>query len=154
VPKKKNQKNRDEEDLLFFTLPPVSKAEIKPPLAAESVSAGFPSPAENYLEGELDLNKYLVKNPPATFFVRVSGDSMINAGIYPNDILIVDRSVETKNNDIVIAAVNGEFTVKRFIRIDNCIELRPENPIYKPIIITDEMDFGIWGRVTSVIHKV
>jgi DNA polymerase V len=143
-----------EEDLLFFTLPPVDEAEVKPSMATESVSAGFPSPAENYSEGELDLNKYLVKNPPATFFVRVSGDSMINAGIFPNDILIVDRSIEAKNNDIIIATVNGEFTVKRFIRNGNTVKLMPENPQYTPIVIHDEMDFEVWGKVTSVIHRV
>jgi len=104
------------EELLFFTLPPTCQTEVKPPLSTETVSAGFPSPAENYSEGELDLNQYLVKNPPATFFVRISGDSMINAGIFPDDILIVDRSIESKNNDIIVAVVNGEFTVKRFIR--------------------------------------
>ena len=142
------------EDLLFFTLSPVCQMEIKPSMATESVSAGFPSPAENYTEGELDLNKYLVKNPPATFFVRVAGDSMIDAGIFPNDILIVDKSIEVKNNDIIIAVVNGEFTVKRFINNGKTVKLKPENPLYKSIIIHDKMDFEIWGRVTSVIHKV
>jgi len=140
--------------LLFFTLPPINQGKSNPSLATESVSAGFPSPAENYSEGELDLNQYLVKNPPATFFVKVSGDSMINAGIFPNDILIVDRSIEVKSNDIIIAIVNGEFTVKRFIKNVNIIKLYPENPLYEPIIIQDEMVFEAWGKVTSVIHRV
>ncbi len=142
------------ENLLFFTSPPIRQTVVNPPLSTERVSAGFPSPAENYSDGELDLNQYLVKNPPATFFVRVSGDSMINAGIFPNDILIVDRSIEVKNNDIIIATVNGEFTVKRFFKNDNSVKLNPENSHYSPIVIHEEMDFEIWGKVTSVIHKV
>ena len=142
------------ENLLFFTLPPTSSSNNKVSMATDTVSAGFPSPAENYTEGELDLNQYLVTNPPATFFVRVSGDSMINAGIFHNDILIVDRSIEAKNNDIIIATINGEFTVKRFYIKNNIMKLIPENPIYKPTVITAEMDFEVWGKVTSVIHKV
>lgn len=141
------------EKLLFFTAPPTSIGKTSP-ISSERVSAGFPSPAENYIEGELNLNTLLVKNPSATFFVKVSGDSMLGAGIHPNDILIVDRSIDVKNNDIIIASVNREFTVKRFRQDNNSIRLEPENPKYKPIIITESMDFEVWGIVTSVIHKV
>jgi DNA polymerase V len=122
-------------------------------LYGAKVSAGFPSPANDYLEGKLDLNEHLIKNPPATFFVRVSGDSMIGVGIYPEDILVVDRGEEPKNGKIVIAVINGELTVKRLQRGRDGVFLLPENPNYTPIIITPEMDFQVWGVVTYVIHK-
>lgn len=118
------------------------------------VTAGFPSPAEDYIEGKLDLNKHLIKHPAATFFVRVAGDSMIDAGIHPGDILIVDRSLEPANKKVVIAIIDGELTVKR-IRINKGrIYLIPENKKYKPIEIEKEMDFDIWGVVTNVIHPL
>lgn len=119
----------------------------------ESVSAGFPSPADDYIEEKLNLDKYLIKNPSSTFFVRVSGSSMIGAGIYPNDILIVDRSLEPKNKDVVIALINGELTVKRFIKASGKFYLKPENPDFKPIEIPQEGEFMVWGIVTNVIHK-
>ncbi|MCF7790707.1 MAG: translesion error-prone DNA polymerase V autoproteolytic subunit [Victivallales bacterium] len=146
------KKVKNKEDLLFYTGHINLNQELKVPIATENISAGFPSPAENYFDGELDLNAYLVKNPPATFFVRVSGESMINAGINPKDILIVDRSLEVKNNDIIIAAIDGEFTVKRFSGKNNTFKLIAENPDYKNIEITSETDFEIWGVVTNVIH--
>ncbi|MCB9480793.1 MAG: translesion error-prone DNA polymerase V autoproteolytic subunit [Desulfobacteraceae bacterium] len=118
------------------------------------VSAGFPSPAEDYVEGSLDLNRHLIKHPAATFFVRVSGNSMINAGIYPNDILIVDRSIEAVHNKIVIAVLNGELTVKRLKLKDKEIYLFPENPDYPPIKIEENHDFEIWGVATNVIHSL
>jgi DNA polymerase V len=124
-------------------------------LYAAKVSAGFPSPSTDYLEGKLDLNEHLIKNPPATFFVRVSGDSMIGAGIHPDDILVVDRSIEPKSGKIVIAVVDGELTVKRLQRssVGNNVYLVPENPKYNKITITEEMSFQVWGVVTYVIHK-
>lgn len=109
---------------------------------------GFPSQATEYLEGKLDLNSYLVKHPAATFFMRVKGDAMVNTGIYPNDLLIVDRSLEPKNNAIVVAVVSGELTVKRLAIEDNQVFLLTENPEDK------EIDFNIWGVVTKVIHDV
>jgi len=119
----------------------------------ESVSAGFPSPADDYVEEKLNRDRYLIKNPAATFFVRVAGTSMTGAGIYPNDILIVDRSLEPKNKDVVIALLNGELTVKRFIKTHNKLFLKPENPEYKPIEILEEEGLVVWGVVTNVIHK-
>lgn len=116
------------------------------------VAAGFPSPAEDYMEGKLDLNAYLVKNPSATFFVRAAGDSMLGAGIHAGDILIVDRSLEVVNKKIVVAVVNGEFTVKRIFIADGGIVLMPENKKYKPLHIKKEMNFEVWGVVKSVIH--
>ena len=124
------------------------------PLYATKVAAGFPSPADDYVEGTLDLNEYLVKRPAATFFVRVTGDSMIGAGIHPGDILIVDRSLEPVDGKIVIAVLDGELTVKRLRRRDGVVYLVAENEHYPLIAISEEMDFMIWGVVTSVIHPV
>ncbi len=122
-------------------------------LYGTNVSAGFPSPSSDYLEGKLDLNAHIIKNPPATFFVRVSGDSMTGAGIYPDSILVVDRSEEPKSGKIIIAVINGELTVKRLHKGRDGVQLLPENPNYLPIDITSEMEFSIWGVVTYVIHK-
>jgi len=119
-----------------------------------SVPAGFPSPAEDYIEGKLDLNKHLIKHPAATFFVRVTGDSMINAGIHPGDILIVDRSLDPADKKVVIAVVDGELTVKRIRMIQDKIVLMPENANYEPLRIKEEMSFEIWGVVTNVIHSL
>lgn len=119
-----------------------------------SVEAGFPSPAEDYIEGSLDLNRHLIKHPAATFFVKVSGNSMIGAGIFPGDILIVDRSLDAVDKKIVIAVVDRELTVKRLRIRSGRPFLEPENDQYSPIEITTEMSFEIWGVVTNVIHKV
>ena len=126
---------------------------ILPPLYSCSVRAGFPSPADDYIEGHLDLNTHLIKRPAATFFVTASGDSMLNAGIHSGDLLIVDRSIEATHDRIVIAAVNGELTVKRLSRIHGHVQLIPENPNYPTIDITAEHDMIIWGVVTYVIHQ-
>jgi len=124
------------------------------PIFLESVSAGFPSPADDYIEGKLDLNLYLIKNPSSTFFVRVTGDSMINCGIFSGDLLVVDRSLLPKNDNIIIAVVNGELTVKRLRYIDDKITLFAENDKYHPIEISQDMQFDIWGVVRSVVHNV
>tara|TARA_B100000959_G_scaffold277691_1_gene334694 strand:- start:580 stop:1008 length:429 start_codon:yes stop_codon:yes gene_type:complete len=117
-----------------------------------AVEAGFPSPADDHLDIALDLNEYLIKHPAATFYIYVKGDSMINDGIYSGDIMIVDRSLAPKTKDIVIAIVNGEFTVKRIYKKNNKIYLSPSNKNYKSIPITNDMDFQIWGVVTHTIH--
>jgi len=124
------------------------------PLYASTVRAGFPSPADDYIERKLDLNQHLIKHPAATFFVKASGDSMIHAGIQSGDMLVVDRSLEPAHGRIVIAAINGELTVKRLSRQNNQVKLLAENPDYPPIDITDEQDLVIWGVVTHVIHQV
>jgi DNA polymerase V len=124
------------------------------PLFSCAVAAGFPSPADDHLEGSLDLNDYLVKHPAATFFVRVSGDSMIKAGIHENDILVVDRSLEPRHGKVIIAALDGQLTVKRLHHKSGKTMLMPENDRYEPIIITDEASMVIWGVVTNVIHSV
>lgn len=124
------------------------------PLAGESVPAGFPSPAEEYLEQPLDLNEYVAPRPEATFYVRVSGDSMIGAGIFHDDILVVDKSQRPAPGNVVIAFVDGEFTVKRLVRDGDMLALAPENPDFSPIALTPETDFEIWGVVRHVVHKV
>ena len=124
------------------------------PLAVASVSAGFPSPADDYLEGTLDLNKHLIKHPAATFFVRVAGDSMIDAGIHDGDLLLVDRSLEVVDGKVVIAIINAELLVKRLRKVGVRLFLLPENQAYKPIEIREEMDFELWGVVTHVIHSL
>ncbi len=124
------------------------------PMFLEAVSAGFPSPADDYLESKLDLNDYLIKNHSATFFLRVTGDSMINAGIHTSDILIVDRSLNPKHGSIVIAVINGELLVKRLMLSNNKYYLHAENSKYEPIEITKEMAFDVWGVVTNVIHSL
>jgi DNA polymerase V len=127
---------------------------IELPLFLEAVSAGFPSPAEDYLEGKLDLNDYLIMNPASTFLVRVTGDSMIIAGIHSGDLLVVDRSLEPKDGNIIIAVINGELLVKRLKLIKNKYYLLPENSNYKPIEITETMSFEVWGVVSTVIHPL
>ncbi|NDV20968.1 translesion error-prone DNA polymerase V autoproteolytic subunit [Pseudodesulfovibrio sp. JC047] len=132
-----------------------SRGAFELPLSGESVPAGFPSPAEEYLETPLDLNAYVAPRPEATFFVRASGDSMIGAGIYHDDILVVDRSQQPQQGNVVIAFLDGEFTVKRLARsCDGDLVLAPENPEFSPILLTPETDFEIWGVVRHVIHKV
>lgn len=119
-----------------------------------SVNAGFPSPAEDEMEKSLDLNELLIRKPASTFFLRVSGSSMINAGINDNDILIVDRSIEPVHGKIVIAAINGELTVKRLHIQGKKISLIPENENYPPIVIGEGSELHIWGVVTNVIHSL
>jgi DNA polymerase V len=119
----------------------------------QPVSAGFPSPAEDYLEGKLDLNRHLVANPAATFYVRVSGNSMTGVGIFSGDLLVVDRSLEPGPGKIVIAVLNGELTVKRLHMEGDRLFLKAENDSYSPIEVTESQDLCIWGVVTSAIHR-
>ena len=117
------------------------------------ICAGFPSPAADFTENSVNLNELLIKHPSATFFIKVSGASMTGAGIFPGDLLVVDRSVEPQHNTVVIAILNGEFTVKRLLKSSNSITLAPENPQYRPISVTEGSDFEVWGVVTHVIHS-
>jgi DNA polymerase V len=133
---------------------PKRRANCNLPFYTCPISAGFPSPAEDYLEGKLDLNQHLIKHPVATFFLRVSGDSMIGAGIHEGDLLIVDRSIEPANNRVIIAAVNGELLVKRLRLRRKKIYLESENSSYPSLLITEAMDFLIWGVVTNVVHPL
>ncbi len=131
---------------------PDRSTERERPLFMVPVTAGFPSPAEDYIEGKLDLNKHLIKHPAANFFVRVTGYSMIDAGIHPGDIVIVDRSIEPVDRKVVIAVLDGELTLKRLRITEDELSLLPENEDFESLRITKEMNFEIWGVVTSVIH--
>jgi len=124
------------------------------PIFIATVPAGFPSPAADYEEGKLDLNRHLIRNPAATFFVRVTGDSMLKAGIHSGDLLVVDRSIEPRDKSVVIAAVNGELTVKRIRMRRNKVTLVAENDAYRSQEIDEKMEFEVWGVVTNVIHAL
>jgi len=118
------------------------------------ISAGFPSPADDFKEERLSLDDELIKNKEATFYARVSGQSMVGAGLDDNDLLVIDRSLEPANNKIAVCFLDGEFTVKRLRVANNEVWLQPENPDYPIIKITEENNFIIWGIVTNVIKKV
>jgi DNA polymerase V len=126
----------------------------KLPVFLGRLPAGFPSPADDYIEGKLDLNRHLIKHPAATFFVRVTGDSMLDAGIHSSDILIVDRSLEAIDGNVIVAALDGELTVKRLYKRNNILRLLPANKDYQPIEIQAQQSFEIWGVVTNVIHAL
>lgn len=139
----------------IVSIHPLSEeTDLSLPLYSSRISAGFPSPAESYVDSKIDLNKELIKKPAATFLIRVEGDSMIGAGIHNLDILIVDRSLDPCSGKIVVAVLNGEFTVKRLKKNNGRAFLYPENPRYSPIEITKEMDFSIFGVVTYAIHSL
>ncbi|MCH8475938.1 MAG: translesion error-prone DNA polymerase V autoproteolytic subunit [Opitutales bacterium] len=123
------------------------------PLFLNKVPAGFPSPAQDYVEQTLDLNDLCIQHPAATFFVRVSGDSMIEAGIFHNDVLVVDRSVQAEHGDVVVASMHGEFTVKELCTKPTLM-LLPRNRRYRPIRISDASDLAIFGVVTNVVRQM
>lgn len=133
----------------FFTLSELREV-VALPLFATSVSCGFPSPAQDYVEQRIDLNELLVQHPSATYFVKASGDSMIDGGINTGDLLVVDSAVTAKQGDIVIAAVDGEFTVKQ-LQLRPVIQLNPMNEAYSPIIIGHDGILDIFGVVTGII---
>jgi DNA polymerase V len=120
---------------------------------AEAISAGFPSPAAEYLEMSLDINKEMVKNPNSTFYGRVKGNSMIDAGIHDGDILVIDKSLEPANNKRAVCYIDGEFTLKTLKVVKGEVWLKPENKDYAPIKITPGNEFVVWGIVTHIIHK-
>lgn len=138
--------------LTFFV--PDLESELRIPYVKEGVSAGFPSPAADFMETNIDLNKELSENPLATFYIKVKGSSMIDAGINDKDVLVVDRSLEPQNNKIAICFIDGEFTVKRIKLEKDCMYLMPENPNYEPIKVTEENQLVIWGIVTYVIKNL
>lgn len=144
-------KSRKSDDIDVLAPLTVGKR-LRIPLYSSKVEAGFASPADDFVEEYLDLNDLLVKRHEATFFVRVSGRSMIDAGIQPDDILIVDRSLEASDGKVVIAVIDGEVTVKRLSTTGGKVILKAENPKYKDIPVNG--DLHIWGVVTSVIHQV
>lgn len=128
--------------------PPLSLA-----LYSCKIPAGFPSPANDYIDQRLDLNEYLAFNPEATFFLRVQGDSMTGAGIHDGDLLVVDRSLQAKSGNVVIAVVDGEFTVKRLQRLKGKVWLKAENPSYPSLDIQEGQELEIWGVVSHVVHR-
>jgi DNA polymerase V len=138
--------------LTFFK--PDFESEMLLPYVDFGVSAGFPSPALDFMETKIDLNKVLCENPLATFYIKVDGHSMIDAGINDKDVLVVDRSLEPKNNKIAICFIDGEFTVKRIKLEKGILWLLPENSKYTPIKVTEENVLIIWGIVTYVIKAL
>lgn len=132
---------------------PQAEGKLSIPVAGADVQAGFPSPAEDYIEKRLDLNELMIKHPAATFFVRTQGESMRDAGIQSGDILIVDRSLEPASGKLIVAVLNGEFTVKRFVKRKGKLYLVAENPDYPDICVEPDSDFQVWGVVTYVIHQ-
>ncbi|EAQ65456.1 UmuD protein; UmuD' protein [Marinomonas sp. MED121] len=126
---------------------------VQIPFYVEPVSAGFPSPADDFIERKLDLNALCIKHPEATFFVRVQGESMSEAGIYNHDVLIVDRSLTARHGDFVIACIHGEMTVKELVLKPN-VALRPKNKAYAAIAITEESELDVFGVVISVVRNI
>ncbi len=122
-------------------------------LLSHRINAGFPSPAADYVEEGLDLNAYLVRNQPATFMFTVKGDSMIHAGIQEGDKVVVDRALNPKHDDIVVAVVDGDYTIKRLYKYMGRVELRPENPAYPPIVFQEGMELLVWGVVVGVVRR-
>ncbi|HAB27868.1 MAG: peptidase S24 [Xanthomarina sp.] len=129
-------------------------SELKLPYVVNGISAGFPSPADDFLDINIDLNKHLIKNPSTTFYGRVRGDSMKDAGIHDGDLLIIDKSLEPTNNKIAVCFIDGEFTVKRISIEKDVVWLIAENKNYEPIKVTKDNDLVIWGIVTTVIKNL
>jgi DNA polymerase V len=124
------------------------------PVYVSKVPAGFPSPADDFVEQKLSLDEHFIRNRAATFIVKVSGDSMLGAGIHPGDHLIVDRSLEVRDRRVVVAALDGELVVKRIRRRSGRLYLESENPGFQPIEVGDASEFSVWGVVTYVIHQL
>lgn len=139
---------------LFSGLPPPAIPLPGVPLLARPVPAGFPSPAADYTEGCIDLNEHLIGNPEATFLVRVEGDSMLRFGIHHGDTLVVDRSVEPADRTVVVAVVDGEFTIKQMCRVPEGVLLRAGNPAHRDILVGAEQQFSVWGVVRWSLHPV
>jgi DNA polymerase V len=139
--------------ILEFFVPNISEG-IKLPLVDAFISAGFPSPADDYIEAKLDLNQLLIQDPSSTFFARVRGNSMLDIGIHDGDILIIDKSLEPKQNSVLICFIDGEFTVKKVNRVNGDFYLVPENKDFAPIKVDKSSDFRLWGVVTYCIHSL
>ncbi|MBS0271663.1 MAG: translesion error-prone DNA polymerase V autoproteolytic subunit [Proteobacteria bacterium] len=152
--RRKNHSHFLSNELDGFFYGKVSSKPAQVPLFVSRVQAGFPSPADEYCEGSIDLNDYLLPHKATTFFVRVTGDSMTDVGIFPDDMLVVDRSLTPSYGKIVIALLNGEMTVKRIEKVKNRLLLCAENDLYPDIQVNEEDNFAIWGVVTNVIHSL
>jgi DNA polymerase V len=134
-------------------IPFAKRLNLKLPLVSASVEAGFPSPADDHMERGIDLNEELIRNPAATFLIRVQGESMRDAGIHSGDTLIVDRSVTPSDRQIVVAMIDGEFTVKRYRKHAGRIFLEAANENFRSIQIGEDQELTIWGAVTYIIHR-
>jgi len=150
----KKRLNTDLDAVTEFEMLSPSRAELSLPLYSSKVSAGFPSPAEEHVEKRLDPNEFLIDQEDATFFVTIQGYSMVDVGLLPGDKAVVDRSKRANIGDIVLAVLNGEFTIKTLSRgKDGTIRLLPANKDFKPIEITEEMNFEVWGVVTGSFRR-
>jgi DNA polymerase V len=138
---------------ISIPIPFEKRTSLRLPLVSASVEAGFPSPADDHLERAIDLNEELIRNPAATFLVRVKGESMRDAGIHTGDTLIVDKSVTPADRQIVVAMIDGEFTVKRFRKLNGTIFLEAANDSFAPIEVGENQELTIWGAVTYIIHQ-
>ena len=132
----------------------IQSSNLKIPLFLSFVRVSFPSPADDYEERPLDLDELVIQHPEATFYVRVSGESMQDAGIDDGDVLVVDRAIDARHNAIIVAILNGKFTVKRLHQEKETTYLVPANAMYKPVRVTEDMNFQVWGVVTYCIRKV
>lgn len=137
--------------LEFYTPDFSTSAEL--PFVDGGLRAGFPSPADDFLEVKIDFNKEYIKNQDATFYAKVKGNSMKNAGIFDGDVLVIDRSLEPQNDKIAVCVIDGEFTVKRIKIEKGIVWLIPENEEFQPIKVTSENEFIVWGIVTASIKK-
>jgi len=138
----------------MIATPSLNPQRVLRPLFLSRVPAGFPSPAEDYVEGSLDLNEHLIVHREATFFVRVKGQSMTGAGICDGDLLVVDRALEAGDGDIVVAVVDGELTVKRLSKRGGRVRLLAEHPGFSPIEFKDGQELTVWGVVTSIVRRI
>jgi DNA polymerase V len=136
----------------FFDVDPRQAATV--PLMTHKAECGFPSPADDYLDRPLDFNELLIKNPAATFAVRIAGDSMTGAGMFPGDIAVVDRSLPVRDRSIVLALLDGEFTIKRYRKKGSRVWLQAENPAYADMTVTEEMTFEVWGVISRAIRML
>ena len=146
------KEQRRKKGIVFFK--PNTDAFQEMPLAQNGVSAGFPSPADDFKELRISIDQEVVKNAEATFYARVAGESMQGAGLDDGDLLVIDRSKDPQDNNIAVCFIDGEFTVKRLKIEADCMYLMPENSKYKPIRVTEENQLIIWGVVTFVVKKV
>lgn len=144
--------NFHHKNIAICKIQPILSLEV--PLFTGGISAGFPSPAEDFLDLTIDLNKEFVKHPSTTFYGRVNGDSMQDAGISDGDLLIIDKSLPASDGKIAVCFIDGEFTVKRIKKEKDCVWLVAENKKYKPIKVSDENEFIVWGIVTTIIKSV
>jgi DNA polymerase V len=134
-------------------LPAMGSPPILVPLFSHKVAAGFPSPADDYIQGRLSLDEHLIQHKEATFFVRAKGNSMVGAGIFDGDLLVVDKSLTPSSGNIVIAVVDGDLTVKRLIKHNGSVILKPENPRFKEMEFKEGQELQVWGVVTSTVKK-